>query len=40
MVFSVKNSLKKRSKTIWECCGDKSLGPDGFNFSFIKKVGR
>lgn len=25
---------------VWDCGGDKSLSPDGFNFSFLKHVGR
>lgn len=24
---------------VWSCDGDKSLGPDGFNFQFSRRVG-
>lgn len=43
--FSMSSSLKlERSVTmkevkqvVWECGSDKSLGPNGFNFAFVKK---
>jgi hypothetical protein len=27
---------EKVKEAIWSCDGDKSLGPDGFNFNFVK----
>ncbi|GKD55662.1 hypothetical protein Tco_1289049 [Tanacetum coccineum] len=30
-------SLEEIKITVWECGNDKSLGPDGFTFNFIKK---
>jgi len=29
------NEIKE---AVWECGSNKSPGPDGFNFSFIKKI--
>lgn len=29
-------SMEEIKKAVWSCDGNKSLGPDGFNFSFFK----
>lgn len=29
-------SMEEVKEVVWECDGNKSLGPDGFNFNFIK----
>jgi hypothetical protein len=31
-------SMEEVKQAIWDCDGSKALGPDGFTFSFYKKV--
>ena len=30
-------TLEEIKEAMWDCDGSKALGPDGFNFNFIKK---
>lgn len=33
---AIKNHFSNQFSDVWSCGDDKSLGPDGFNFRFIK----